>query len=69
MADDLNLADLGHQSKIFAGLLTKQLLRIDFGNIERSQPVRLFAGRGLLEDQSFVLIDMLRNLADHACTA
>src|SRR6266849_4649151 len=63
VADDFDLADLGHVAEILALLLAQQLRRIHFGDIERRQLPRGFARRRLLENQSFVLADVTRGFA------
>ena len=58
VADDFDLADLGHLAQIFARLLAQQFGRIDLRHVERRQLVSLLAGRRLLEDEAFVLADV-----------
>ncbi len=58
VADDLDLADLGHLAQVFARVVAEQFGGIDFRHVERRQLVGLLAGRRLLEDQAFVLADV-----------
>ena len=74
MADDFELADLGHVSQVGAMSVAKKFFSIDLRNIERRKFVSGFAGRRALEDQSFVLAGMLADfsepcLAHHATSA
>ena len=64
VADDLDLAHLGHVAEVLARLLAQQLRGIDLGHIERRQLVSLLAGRRPLEDQHFVLADVGGGFAD-----
>src|SRR5258708_4572884 len=65
MADDFYLADFGHVAEILPLLLTQQLRRINFGDIERRQLPRRFSRRRLFENQSFVLADVTCRFASH----
>ena len=55
VADDFDLAQLGQFAGLFAVRGAEQRGRVDLRHIERRHLVGLFAGRGLLEDQRFVL--------------
>ena len=55
VADDLDLAQLGHNAQVRAGSFAQQAFRIHFGHIQRGHLVGLFARRRLLKDQGLVL--------------
>ena len=55
VADDLDLAQLGQQSRRLAVRGAEQRRGVDRGHIERRQLVSALARRGLLEDQRLVL--------------
>ncbi len=64
VANDFDLAHLGHLAKIFAHVVAQQLGGIERRHVERRQLVRLLAGRRFLEDQVFVLADVGGGFAD-----
>ena len=64
VADDLNLAQLGHGAKIVgANHITQQRRRIDGRNVELREAIALLARGRFLKDQVFVLIDVRGRLA------
>ena len=56
VADELDLGELGHDAEVFAGDVAEELLGVDRGHVERGHAVGFFAGRGLFEDEVFVLV-------------
>jgi hypothetical protein len=56
MAQHFNLADFRKSFDAFAPMTRAQRLRsVNCRNVQRRELKRAFAGRGLLEDQAFVL--------------
>ena len=65
MANDFDFADFGEAFDAFAAMIRAQRLRgIGGGHVERRQFERALAGRGLFEDQPFVLIGVARRFFD-----
>ena len=59
VADDLDLGELGHDAEVACGAaVAEERGGVDGGDVELGEAVGLFAGRGLLEDQAFVLVDV-----------
>src|SRR5215472_5791804 len=65
VTDNFNLADLGHVAEIFSLCVPQELVRIYVRDIKCSQLPCGFAGRRLLEDQAFILVDVAGGLAGH----
>ncbi len=64
VADDFDLAHLGHVAQVLASLIAEQRFGIDFRHVQRRQLVSLLAGRRLLEDESFVLTNVRGGFLD-----
>src|ERR1017187_5443615 len=58
MADDLDLAHLGHLAEVFARQIAEQHGGVHGWHVERRKLVSFLAGRRLLEDQPLVLADV-----------
>ena len=73
MANDLEFADFRHGAKIVTIGIAQETRGTNFGDVQRRELVGGFAGRRLLEDESFVLAGMGADLVDfglaHALTA
>ena len=65
VANDFNLAHFRHVAEVFAFAAPSSFSGVDLRHIQRRQFLAALAGRRLLEDQTFVLIDVARGLADH----
>src|ERR1700730_18503177 len=63
VADDLDLADLGHVAEIFSLCFIEKFGCVDFRHVERRQFPGSLPGRRLPEDQAFVVVDMLGRFA------
>ncbi len=65
VAEDFDFADFWKPFRAgFAMVLAQRFLRINGGNIEAWKIEGALAGRGMLEDQPFILADMARNFID-----